>query len=238
MRQIGVPFSRGAANVARVTDLVPLEFTPRSDAESAERADAFRRELERRRTVRDFSDRPVPRAVVADCLAAAASAPSGANQQPWHFAVIGDPALKRRVRAAAEEEERAFYAGRAPSEWREALAPLGTGPDKPFLETAPWLIAVFAQHSLVAADGSIRPVYYPKESVGIACGFLLAALHQAGLATLTHTPSPMNFLNGLCGRPAHEKPFLLIVVGHPAEGARVPAAARRKKPFGEVVSWL
>jgi nitroreductase len=222
---------------ARMDD-VPLDFVFRTDAELAERAAAFRRQAERRRTVRDFSDRPVPREVIADCLGAAASAPSGANQQPWHFAVIGEPGLKRRVREAAEAEERAFYAGRAPAEWREALAPLGTGPDKPFLETAPWLIAVFAQHALTGADGSSRPVYYPKESVGIACGFLLAALHDAGLATLTHTPSPMAFLNGLCGRPPNEKPFLLVVVGHPAEGARVPAAARRKKPSTEIVSWL
>jgi nitroreductase len=238
MREIGVPFFRhGEWCRARMED-VPLDFVPRTDAELAARAAAFRRQAERRRTVRDFSDKPVPREVIADCLGAAASAPSGANQQPWHFAVIGDPGRKRRLREAAEAEERAFYAGRAPAEWREALAPLGTGPDKPFLETAPWLIAVFAQHTLVGPDGSSRPVYYPKESVGIACGFLLAALHDAGLATLTHTPSPMAFLNGLCGRPANEKPFLLVVVGHPAAGARVPAAARRKKPAAEIVSWL
>lgn len=166
----------------------------------------------------------------------AASAPSGANQQPWTFVCIADAEAKRKIRIAAEEEERAFYAGRAPDEWLGALAPLGTNADKPFLETAPWLIAVFAQRRGVDENGARIKHYYVPESVGIACGLLIAALHNAGLATLTHTPSPMGFLNALCGRPEHEKPYLLLVAGYPAEGATVPDIAR--KPAAEAVKWL
>ena len=204
------------------------------------RAAEFLAELRRRRTVRDFSARAVPREVIEDGLRAAGTAPSGANLQPWHFAVIGtgDAGLRRRLREAAEAEEREFYAQRAPAEWREALAPLGTDASKPFLETAPWVIAIFAAQHRELADGRRQPIYYPKESVGIATGFLIAALHHAGLATLTHTPSPMNFLNELCGRPAAEKPFLLLVVGYPAEGARVPMAAGVKKPLDEIATFL
>ena len=219
---------------------VPLEFRAIPEAAMRGRAADFLTELRRRRTVRDFSPRPVPRKLIADCLRAAGTAPSGANLQPWHFAAIGtaDPARRRRLREAAEAEEREFYAQRAPREWREALAPLGTDASKPFLETAPWVIAIFAVQHRDLADGRRLPVYYPKESVGIATGFLIAALHHAGLATLTHTPSPMNFLNEICGRPAAEKPFLLLVTGFPAEGARVPAAALAKKPLGEIATFL
>lgn len=219
-------------------DFSPLQFSPVPEAEMLARARAFFTEMSQRRTVRDFSSRPVPRALIADAVRTAGTAPNGANLQPWHFTIIGDPAVKHRLRLAAEEEERAFYGGRAPAAWLAALAPLGTGPEKPFLENAPWLIAVFSRHRLAGAAGADRAVYYPKESTGLACGFLLAALHHAGLATLTHTPSPMGFLNEICGRPATDKPFLLIVTGHPAADARVPRAAQRKKPLEEIANWL
>jgi nitroreductase len=218
----------------------PLDFRTLPEAEMRGRAAAFLAERRGRRTVRDFSTRTVPREVIEDCLRAAGTAPGGANQQPWHFVVIGtgDADLRRRLREAAEAEEREFYAHRAPAEWREALAPLGTDASKPFLEMAPWVVAIFAAHYRELADGRRQQIYYPKESVGIATGFLIAALHHAGLATLTHTPSPMNFLNELCGRPMAEKPFLLLVVGYPAEGARVPVAAGAKKSLGEIASFL
>lgn len=218
--------------------MLPLDDLVRYPPEEAlARARAFRLELARRRTVRDFADRPVPRELIEEAIRAAATAPSGANQQPWHFAVIGQGPLRRSLREAAEAEERSFYAERAGEEWLAALAPLGTDWEKPFLETAPWLIAVFVQrHGLDAAGQRVKH-YYATESVGIAVGFLLMALHHAGLATLTHTPSPMGFLNRICARPAHEKPFCLVVAGHPAEGAATPAAARAKKPLGEVASW-
>ncbi|MFC0006459.1 nitroreductase family protein [Micromonospora siamensis] len=195
------------------------------------RARAFARTMVDRRTVREFSDRPVPEGVLAEALRAAASAPSGANLQPWRFVVVTDPALKRRLRVAAEAEERVFYERRAPEEWLAALAPLGTDASKPFLETAPAVIVVFELHR---GPRTPRP-YYVKESVGIAVGFLLAALHHAGLATLTHTPSPMRFLNELLDRPAEERGYLLIPVGYPADGASVPDLAR--KPLSEVVVW-
>lgn len=201
-----------------------LRFPPE---EMAERARDFRQNLGRRRTVRDFSPEPVPRAVIEECLRAAGSAPSGANQQPWHFSVVADPELKRQIRAAAEAEEAAFYGGRASAEWLAALAPLGTDARKPFLETAPYLIAIFAEAYGQDAEGRRVKHYYVAESVGIATGFLIAALHHAGLATLTHTPSPMGFLNALLGRPPNERPFLLLVVGYPAEGARVPAITKK-----------
>ncbi|WP_374633273.1 nitroreductase family protein [Ferrovibrio sp.] len=209
-----------------------------SDAEAIARVQDFTADLRRRRTVRDFAADPVPRAIIEAALLAAGSAPSGANQQPWHFCVITDPALKRRVREGAEAEEREFYNGRASAEWLEALAPLGTDADKPFLETAPVLIAIFAQRYGIAADGSHRKHYYVPESVGISTGFLIAALHHAGLATLTHTPSPMNFLNRLCQRPEHEKPYILLVAGYPAKDAQVPVYGGRKKSLGEFTSWL
>ncbi len=202
--------------------------------EMIERSRAFAHELARRRTTRQFSDRPVPRAVIEACLSAAGTAPSGAHQQPWHFVVVSDPAVKRAIRDAAEEAERAFYAT-APAEWLAALAPLGTDEHKPYLETAPYLIAVFAQRYGLEADGSRHPHYYVLESVGIATGFLLAALHHAGLATLTHTPNPMGFLNRILERPASERPVMMVVAGYPAPGARVPDLVR--KPLGEIATF-
>lgn len=202
------------------------------------RAKAFHAELRRRRTVRDFDSRPVPRDVIETCLLAAGTAPSGANLQPWHFAVIENPAAKKRIRVAAEAEERAFYSGRAPREWLEALAPLGTDADKPFLEEAPLLIAIFAQKSGMRPDGRTVKHYYVPESVGIATGFLIAALHDAGLATLTHTPSPMGFLNEICRRPAWEKPTILLVVGYPKADCRVPVHGGLRKELSEISSWV
>lgn len=219
-------------------ETIPLNFRELPEAEMRAKAAAFYEMISRRRTVRDFSPRPVPREIIEQALLAAGSAPNGANLQPWHFVVIGEPAVKQKLRLAAEEEERDFYQHRAPAEWLRALAPLGTDEHKQFLETAPWLIAIFAVNSFVGTDGERHQTYYAKESTGIACGFLIAALHHAGLATLTHTPSPMNFLNTLLGRPAHEKPFLLLVAGYPAEGAQVPAFAANKKPLSEISSWL
>lgn len=195
---------------------------PLTDDERLARAAAFADELSRRRTVRDFSPAPVPREVIEQCLRAAGSAPSGANQQPWRFVVVADPHLKKRIRAAAEAEERTFYQHRAPQEWLDALGPLGTDADKPFLEVAPWLIAVFYERFGFDANGAKQKRYYPHESVGIACGMLIAALHHCGLATLTHTPSPMGFLNEVLQRPRNEMAYLLLVVGHPAPDCRVP----------------
>ncbi|MEQ1688935.1 MAG: nitroreductase family protein, partial [Sphingopyxis sp.] len=181
---------------------------------------------------------PVPRAVIEAAIMAAGTAPSGANHQPWHFAVIGSPTLKSRIRVAAEAEERAFYAGKAGQEWLEALAPLGTDADKAFLEVAPWLIVVFGQRRGGIEPSDAKQNYYVTESVGIACGFLLSALHAAGLATLTHTPSPMGFLRQLCGRPADEKPLMVIVAGLASADATVPTYATRKKPLAQISSWL
>ena len=195
-------------------------------------------ELSKRRTVRDFAPDPVPAEVIEAAIRAAATSPSGANQQPWHFCLIDRGPLRAQIRAAAEAEERAFYAERAGAEWLDALAPLGTDWQKPFLETAPWLIAVFAERYGRATGGRRIKHYYVSESVGIATGLLIATLHHAGLATLTHTPSPMGFLGRLCGRPANEKPFLLLVAGYPASDARTPAAARCKKPVAQVLSRL
>ncbi len=206
---------------------VPLPARPNlDDAERLRLADQFADELGTRRTVRDFSTRPVAREVIEACLRAAGTAPSGANQQPWRFVAIGDPATKRRIREAAEAEEREFYAHRAPPEWLDALSALGTDADKPFLEAAPWLVAVFYERFGLDAAGHKHKRYYPHESVGIATGLLIAAMHRAGLATLTHTPSPMGFLNEIVGRPRNEMPYLLLVVGHPAEGCRVPDIQR------------
>jgi iodotyrosine deiodinase len=202
-----------------------VEFPP---AEMRVRAKEFYEEVDRRRTVRDFSPREIPAGVIEDCLRAAGTAPSGANQQPWYFVVVQDAGVKQKVREAAEEEERAFYGGRAPEEWLEALDGIATGWEKPFLETAPCLIAIFQQNHSPGADGERRKNYYPKESVGLATGLLVAALHHAGLVTLTHTPSPMGFLFEILGRPEGEKPFLLLVVGYPAAGATVPDLRRKK----------
>jgi nitroreductase len=209
-----------------------------AEPEMIARAAEFHADIRRRRTVRDFSDRPVPREVIESCLLAAGTAPSGANQQPWHFVVIADPIRKARIRQAAEIEEREFYEGRASAEWLEALAPLGTDADKPFLETAPILIAIFGQRYGLTTSGKKVKHYYVPESVGIATGFLIAALHHAGLATLTHTPSPMGFLNEICGRPDAEKPYILLVVGYPTENCLVPRHGGIKKRLNEISSWL
>ena len=211
-------------------------YRPYPIEEMQQRADDFYAEIRRRRSVRDFSDRPVPRSVIESCLCAAGTAPNGANLQPWHFVVVGNAEIKRRIRLAAEAEEREFYTNRAPRDWLDALAPLGTDANKPFLETAPYLIAIFAQSYGVGPDDQKIKHYYVTESVGIATGFLIAALHHAGLATLTHTPSPMNFLNKILGRPENERPFLLLVVGYPAEAATVPAIT--KKTLGEITTFL
>jgi iodotyrosine deiodinase len=208
------------------------------DATRIARSRAFYEQLKTRRTCRHFSADPVPREVIENALRTAGTAPSGANHQPWHFAVIGSPALKADVRAAAEEEERAFYAGKASAEWLEALAPLGTDESKPYLETAPWLIVVFGQRRGGIHPGDDKQNYYVSESVGIATGFLLAALHEAGLATLTHTPNPMRFLNRLCGRPANEKPVMIVVAGKAAPDATIPVHATIKKPLERISTWL
>jgi len=207
----------------------PDRYEPALSAEAA--SAQFLEVMRRRRSVREFSDRPVSRATIEALVRAAASAPSGANRQPWRFVCVEDAAMKRRIRLGAEDEEREFYAHRAPQEWLDALAPLGTDANKEYLEIAPWLIVVFR---LVHGDDESQ-VYYTHESVGIACGFLLAAAQHAGLATLTHTPSPMRFLGEILGRPKHERPYLLIPVGYPAESCRVPAAALRKKPLSQVM---
>ena len=205
--------------------------------EMARRARDFSADLRRRRTVRDFSTRPVPRAIIDECLSAATTAPSGANLQPWHFVVVSNPETKSRIRAAAQDEEHHFYRHRAPRAWLDALAPLGTDEHKPFLERAPYLIAIFVQKYGRLEDGRKVKHYYPVESVGLATGMLITALHMAGLATLTHTPNPMKFLNEILGRPKDaERPFLLLVVGYPEEGTRVPDIGR--KPLSEVVSYM
>jgi nitroreductase len=216
---------------------IPLAFEPVDPDTGTARARAFFERMAARRTVRDFSPRPVPRAIVEDAIRTAGSAPSGANLQPWHFEAIStaDAGLRLQIREAAEVEEREFYARRAPPEWLEALAPLGTDASKPFLEIAPWLIAVFVRAHDLTPDGRIVKHYYAMESVGIATGLLIAALHHAGLATLTHTPSPMKFLNQLLDRPVNERPFLLLVTGYPAEGAVVPDIAR--KPLEEIAGF-
>lgn len=216
---------------------IPLSpFVALSDDEIVARAQRFHETVRTRRTVRHFSDRPVPRAAIEAALAAAGSAPSGANLQPWRFVAVGDPKTRRWIREAAEAEEREFYARRAPDEWLEVLAALGTDAEKPFLETAAWLIAIFTLREVVLPDGRTSKTYYPLESVGIATGVLITALHQAGLATLTHTPAPMRFLNDILGRPPEEKPFLLLVVGHPAPDARVPDL--RRKELNEIASFV
>jgi len=192
--------------------------------------------MKRRHTVREFTPRPVPEQVIADCIATAGRAPSGANHQPWHFVAIADPAMKAEIRSAAEVEEEKFYAGGAGDEWLRALEPMGTGTSKPHLEVAPWLIVIFAQRYGVTQSGTRYKNYYVPESVGIATGFLIAALHNAGLSALTHTPNPMRFLNDLCDRPESEKPVMILAVGHPAADATVPAAAKLKKPLDDIMT--
>jgi nitroreductase len=216
---------------------VPLPgYVERPPAAMQRRARAFYERMRRRRTVRHFAERPIPPGVLEDALRAAGTAPSGANLQPWHFVVVTDRGVKRRIREAAEAAERAFYGHRAPPDWLEVLAPLGTSAEKPFLEQAPALIAVFGVRWGHGPDGARRKHYYVDESVGLAAGLLIATLHQAGLATLTHTPSPMAFLNDVLGRPANERPFLLLVVGYPAPDARVPVLER--KPLEQIATFV
>ena len=205
--------------------------------EMLRRANAFESQLATRRTIRDYQNRPVPEDVLRACIRTAGRAPSGANMQPWHFSIIRSAEKKRQIRLAAEAEEREFYAGKAPPEWLDALAPLGTDANKSFLEKAT-LIAIFAERFGTLEDGRRVKHYYVPESVGIATGFLIAALHNAGLATLTHTPSPMNFLNDICDRPDNEKPYILLVCGYPSKDAKVPAAGAEKKPLDEISSWI
>jgi len=228
-----------APPLTREFKLIPLpDYTELAPGEMARRAGDFLADIRRRHTVRDFSARPVARGLIETCLTAAGLAPSGANHQPWHFAVVGNAAMKKRIRDGAEAEEREFYAGRAGAEWLAALKPLGTDPNKPFLETAPWLIAVFGARRSRSADGVLRKNYYVPESVAIATGFLIVALHRAGLATLTHTPAPMGFLNEICGRPAEEKPYILLVTGYPAPDARIPLHATEKKPLADFTTFF
>ena len=206
---------------------IPLSFQEHTPEVMAQRSREFRDEVAQRRSVREFSSRPIPEGVLENCLSAAGSAPSGANRQPWHFCVVRDPTLKAQIRRAAEVEEEAFYSGRAPAEWLAALAPLGTNQRKPFLEQAPALIAIFVQSHGYDDQGQKVKSYYATESVGIATGILITALHWSGLATLTHTPSPMGFLRDILGRPKSERAFLLLVVGYPAEAVEVPDIKRK-----------
>lgn len=222
-------------------DVPSVPYTDLPDLSSEERiaaAQRFYEEIRERRSCRMFTDAPVPRTVIETAILAAGTAPNGANHQPWHFAVVESADIKAKIRAAAEEEEEKFYAGKAGQEWLEALAPIGTDPDKGFLEIAPYLIVVFGQRKGGLHPGDKKQNYYVTESCGIACGLLLAALHTAGLATLTHTPSPMGFLREICGRPDDEKPVMIIVAGLPAKDATVPVHATIKKPLDQISSWL
>ena len=216
---------------------VPLaKYREYSVEEMKDRATAFYEDIRRRRTVREFSDRPVPQEIIEHCILAAGTAPNGANLQPWHFVAISDPEVKRKIRQAAEEEEHEFYSGRAPQAWLDALAHLGTDENKPFLETAPYLIVVFSQRYGILPEGKTIKHYYATESVGIATGMLITAVHNAGLVSLTHTPSPMTFLNEMLGRPENERPFLILVVGYPAEDANVPTI--NKKSLAEIATFV
>ncbi|MEM9311466.1 MAG: nitroreductase family protein [Pseudomonadota bacterium] len=224
-------------------ETTPYSLPALSDAETVSRAQSVRDSLKRRRTCRYFSDAPVPREAIEAAIEAAGTAPNGANHQPWHFAVVRSAAKKRAIREAAEAEERRFYgedgeAPKASEEWLDALHDLGTDAEKPFLETAPYLVVVFAQRKGGIEEDGQTQNYYVNESVGIACGMLIATLHEAGLATLTHTPSPMGFLREACGRPEWEKPVMIVVVGRPSEDATVPAHALKKKPLNQIASWL
>ena len=218
---------------------VPLgDFPSYTLADMQARAAAFHAQMASRRSVRAFDPTPVPQAIIEHCILTAGGAPSGANHQPWFFSCIGSPEIKRQVRAAAEAEEQGFYAEKASQEWLDALAPIGTDASKPYLETAPWLIAIFAQRRGGAVAGQDKKNYYVNESVGIATGLLIAALHTAGLASLVHTPNPMGFLSEICNRPPTEKPFLLLVTGYPAAGAMVPKHALKKKPLNDIAAFL
>ena len=218
-------------------NFIPLnDFNEYSPEEMIIRSESFYNQIKQRRTVRDFSDKPVSKEVIENCIRTAGTAPSGANLQPWHFVVVSDPKIKKRIRFAAEKEEKEFYTNRAPKEWLDALAPLGTNEQKPFLEKAPHLIAIFAKSYDILPDGRKVKQYYSQESTGIACGILITAIHNAGLVSLTHTPSPMNFLNEILGRPNNERPFLLLVVGYPAKDAKVPDI--QKKNLEEIASFI
>jgi len=221
--------------MAKNNGFKPLEFEFRDESSVIERSDQFLDSIKKRRTVRAFSEKAVPESVIGNAIEAAGTAPSGANMQPWHFVAISNSEIKKQIREAAEVEERELYEHRASEEWLKALEPMGTDANKPFLQTAPWLIAVFAQKYTLDNEGNKHKHYYTPESVGIATGFLIAALHHAGLATLTHTPSPMGFLRKILGRPDYEKPFLLLVTGYPADDAMVPDIS--KKSANELVSW-
>jgi len=205
-------------------------------SEMRERARTFREEMQRRRTIRTFSNRPVPREIIEECIRTAGTAPSGANMQPWRFVVVSDPDVKKQIREGAEAEEREFYERRASEEWLEALTPLGTDWQKPFLEEAPYLIVIFGMSNTILPDGEKRKNYYVTESVGIATGLLVTAIHHAGLASLTHTPSPMGFLNKILKRPANERPFLVLVVGYPAKDTTVPDIS--KKSLNEIATFI
>jgi len=218
-------------------NFIPLnDFEEYSPEQMIKRSESFYNQIKQRRTVRDFSDKPVSKEVIENCIRAAGTAPSGANLQPWHFVVVSDPKIKKQIKIAAEKEEQEFYANRAPKEWLDALAPLGTDEQKPFLEKAPNLIAIFAKSYDILPDGRKVKQYYSQESVGIACGILITAIHNAGLVSLTHTPSPMNFLNEILGRPGNERPFLLLVVGYPLKDAKVPDI--KKKELKEIASFI
>jgi nitroreductase len=221
--------------MADAYDPLPLDFTEYPPDEMRERARAFRDQMSQRRSVREFSDRPVPQELIEEAIRTAGSAPSGANRQPWQFVAVDDPGLKSEIREAAEEEEKEFYENRVTEEWEETLAPLGTDWRKPYLETVPWIVVCFAEQYAVDADGEKTKNYYVQESVGIACGLFIAAIHHMGLATLTHTPAPMNFLQDLLDRPSNERPYILFPVGYPAEDATVPDIER--KSLDEIVQW-
>lgn len=229
--------TRNPAGSINVAMYQPVSYQPPRlpPPDMLAQASAFYQAIRTRRSIRDFAPDPIPMPVIEEALRAAGTAPNGANLQPWHFAVVTAPSLKRRIREAAEEEERAFYEQRAPQEWLDTLRPLGTNADKPFLESAPVLIAIFQANRVETANGTQQRTYYPKESVGIATGFLIAALHLAGVSTLTHTPSPMGFLNEILDRPPTEKPFLLLVCGYPAKGCTVPELS--KKALSEIASF-
>lgn len=218
-------------------NFIPLSnYRQYSESEMLKKSKGFYENIRNRRTVRDFSDKPVLKEVIENCLKAAGTAPSGANLQPWHFVVVSDPQIKKKIRIAAEEEEKEFYTNLAPKEWLDALEPLGTDEHKPFLETAPYLIAIFYKSYDLLSDGKQIKQYYAMESTGIATGILITAIHNAGLASLTHTPSPMNFLNEILNRPKNERPFLLLVVGYPADNATVPDI--KKKSLEEIASFI
>ncbi len=218
-------------------NFIPLnDFNEYSPEEMIKRSESFYNQIKQRRTVRDFSDKPVSKEVIENCIRTAGTAPSGANLQPWHFVVVSDSKIKKRIRFAAEKEEKEFYTNRAPKEWLDALAPLGTNEQKPFLEKAPHLIAIFAKSYDILPDGRKVKQYYSQESTGIACGILITAIHNAGLVSLTHTPSPMNFLNQILNRPSNERPYLILVVGHPAQDTKVPDIS--KKPLNEICTFI